>query len=363
VRPRIPLGTRGRFGDETYEVIGYLARRTIGDGYTWAEYLLHSPTLGARWLVEYNGHWVMTRAAAGMPSTSARGAEYRGVHYRHFQMANAEVAAVVGEFPWAVRVGERALVDDFVAPPLMLSREQSSRETSWSTGEYVDGAAVWAAFGLPGAPPERVGVGAAQPWPHAGQARTMLILLLAFVGAIVLVHLLFAIFSQHRLVADVDGAVVPGAAAETARVSEPFVLGGRTSNVMLEISTSLANSWAYFQLALVDEDTGAARTLGREVGYYFGRDGDGAWSEGSAWDRTYLAAVPAGRYVLVVEAESPTALAWRVRLTRDVPRPLWLWLALAAVAVPPVVVWLRRALFEYRRWQESDHAVATSDDD
>ena len=56
VTPPIPLGTRGKLGGDTWEVIGYVVRRTVGDEvFAWSEYLLHSPTptffLSARGLV------------------------------------------------------------------------------------------------------------------------------------------------------------------------------------------------------------------------------------------------------------------------------------------------------------------------
>jgi hypothetical protein len=139
--------------------------------------------------------------------------------------------------------------------------------------------------------------------------------------------------------------------------SEPFTVTGRTSNLVVEVSTSLAQGWGYFRLTLVNEETGATRTFGREIAYYFGRDGDGAWSEGAPWDRVWLSSVPAGRYLVLVEPESPQPVNYRVRVTRDVPRALWLWLALGVLVVPPLVFWWRQWGFEYRRWQESDHPM------
>ena len=364
VVPAIPLGTRGRLGGEPFEVIGYLVRTTVGEVFSWREYLLHSPTAGVRWLVEYQGHWVLTRTASGVPSLPAdKVCEYLGVTYRHFQQAKAEVTVVVGEFPWTVRVGERAVVDDWIAPPLIISREATGQETTWSTGEYVEPDAVWAAFGLPGSPPARVGVGAAQPSPYRPHVRAMFLLAVGFLALAVLVHLVFAIGSQQRLVADLTGEYRPGARDAAPTLSEPFALDGRRSNVMVETSTTVSNNWVYFNFALVDEDTGHARHFGREVGYYFGRDSDGAWSEGASWDRTYLPSIPSGRYQLIVEPEGPTPVAWRVRVTRDVPRPLWLWVAVGALVVPPLAFAWRLGAFEHRRWQESDYASSGDDDD
>jgi hypothetical protein len=153
----------------------------------------------------------------------------------------------------------------------------------------------------------------------------------------------------------------------TSVESAPFTVMGRSSNLMVEISSTLSQNWAYFTLTLVNEETGAARTFGREVQYYFGRDSDGSWTEGAPWDRAWLPSVPAGRYVLVVDPESPRPVSYRVRLTRDVPRPLWLWLAVGGLAVPPLVFWWRQWRFEQRRWEESDHprsgSGSSSDDD
>jgi hypothetical protein len=367
VVPTIPLGTRGRLKGETWEVIGYMARRTrVADTTdTWFEHLLHNPTGGFRWLVEYNGHWTLAKPAAGVPSRSDGDGvvEYLGQRYRHFQTAQAEATSVVGEFPWQVKAGELVAVEEYVDPPRILSHERSDGDATWSVGEYVEGAVVWNAFALPGSPPERVGIGAAQPSPFRAQSRPMLLRLLGFVAAAVLVHLLFLIFSQQRLVLDAVWEYHPRRPAAASRESEPFALAGRTTNLVVEVSSTVAQSWAYFTLTLVNEDTGAARTVGREVAYYFGRDSDGSWTEGAPWDRAWLPSVAAGRYRLVVEPESPGPMNYRVRLTRDVPRPLWLWVTLGLLGVPPLIFWWRQWRFEYRRWEDSDHPMSGGSDD
>jgi len=357
VTPPIPLGTRGRFENAPFEVIGYLVRRTLDeDGYSWSEYLLHNPSLGFRWLVEYHGHWTLMKAASGVPSVRGRTAEYLGHRYAHFSTARAEVAAVAGEFPWEAEVGEAATVQDWVAPPRALSCERTEEETDWSAGEYVDGAVVWKALGLPGAPPERVGVGAAQPSPNAGLASRIAWLTLGFMAAAVLIHVLFLMVAQQRVALELAGEYRPGTVNSQVVVSEPFTLGGRTSNVRVDVATTVANNWVYFNLSLINDVTGLSRSFGREVGFWKGRDSDGPWTEGSTWNRTYLPSVEAGTYVLVVEPEGPQAVAWRVELTRDVPRPAWMWLALLALALPGALFWLRGLSFDQRRWRESGHA-------
>jgi len=364
VAPTIPLGTRGRLKGEAWEVVGYQVRRTIADTpYTWFEHLLHNPTHGFRWLVEASGHFTLAKTASGVPNTvGEREATYLGERYRHFQTSRAQTVHVVGEFPWIVKAGDTVMVDDFVHPPLMLSRERTGDETTWSTAEYLTGEAVWKAFALPGSPPAPVGVGAAQPSPYSPRSRSMLLMLAAFITAAVLIHLVFSVLSQQRLVLDQAWQFSPGAPATASVMTEPFVLDGRTSNVVAEISTTVSQGWAYFTLTLVDEETDASRTFGREVSYYFGRDSDGAWTEGVPWDRAWLPSVPAGRYVLIVEPEGPQSFNYRVRLTRDVPRPVFVWLAIGALILPPLGFWWRQLRFETRRWEESDHPTSGQDD-
>jgi hypothetical protein len=365
VVPRIPLGSRGRLKGEAWEVVGYQVRRTIADvPFTWFEHLLHNPTHGFRWLVESSGHFTLAKSASGLPSTVVENeAGYLGDRYQHFQTAKAETVHVLGEFPWVVKAGDTAEVDDFVHPPLMLSRERTGQETTWSAGEYMSGDTVWKAFALPGAPPDPVGVGASQPSPYTPRSGTMVLMLTLFIAAAVLIHVLFSILSQQRIVLDHAWEFQPNSAAAASVMTEPFVLDGRTSNVVAEISTTLSQSWAYFTLTLVDEESDGSRTFGREISYYFGRDSDGAWTEGASWDRVWLPSVPPGRYVLIVEPEGPQPFNYRVRLTRDVPRPLFVWLAIGGLGLPPLVFWWRQWRFETRRWDESDHPMSGSSSD
>ena len=82
-----------------------------------------------------------------------------------------------------------------------------------------------------------------------------------------------------------------------------------------------------------------------------------------------LPSVAAGTYYLLIEPEPRTQpMRYVVRVWRDVPLVWYLWLALALLAVPPVIFWYRRHRFEYRRWEESDHPMrklvtSSSDDD
>jgi len=372
VRPLIPLGSRGKLQGKTWEVIGFQVRaiRVEGVPYSWHEYLLFNPYAGFRYLTHYDGHWNFVATVRSLPAfTSVRGRKavvFEGRTYAHFQSARATTTFVMGEFPWAVRVGETVTADDYVSPPWILSSEQDGKEINWSQGVYVPGKDIWQAFGLPGSPPAAHGVYANQPNPHMNKMRrawrTFGVLLALWLAAVVL-HLATSsnqeLFRRsYRFAANSPG--------EHSFVTEPFSVP-RTGNVKVEIRTDLDNNWAYFNMALLAEDGSRGFDFGREISYYHGRDSDGSWSEGSRSDSATLARVPAGRYYLRIEPEMDPQAAfasaagmsmnYEVIVRHDTPR-LWIFfLALPLLLISPVLHSFRAMGLESARWSESDYGT------
>ncbi|RYZ62537.1 MAG: hypothetical protein EOP09_18695, partial [Proteobacteria bacterium] len=89
------------------------------------------------------------------------------------------------------------------------------------------------------------------------------------------------------------------------RVTEPFEVKGRTTNLELYISAPLKNSWAEFQVDLVNDDTGETQEFEQGIEYYTGYDSDGSWSEGSESSTRVLSAIAPGHYHLNIEASGP----------------------------------------------------------
>ena len=375
-QPAIPLGTRGKIKGDPYEVIGFQVRSITVENvdYSWREYLLWSPYKGFRYLTEYDGHWNDVVNAKGTPEVKSRGAqptiEYLGQTFRHFQTAMATTRFILGEFPWQVRAGDVAEVQDFVAPPYVLSKESTADETTWSMGTYVAPGRVWEWFSLPGRPPAPRGVYENQPDPYTGGWREMGRLFGLFVALVLLLLLVRAVTAQRKDVFFSRYHFVPasasGAGADSAAFVTPvFDVSGSTSNVQVRIDTDLSNNWAYFNLALINDRTGTAYDFGREVSYYYGYDSDGSWSEGARSDVSYIPSVPAGRYYLRVQPEgdehSRVLVDYSIRLRRDVPRYSLYFLALLVLAVPVVLSAARYWSFESMRWKESDHAPSSDD--
>jgi hypothetical protein len=185
--------------------------------------------------------------------------------------------------------------------------------------------------------------------------------------------LFFGIASQNREVFRQRYRFAQNTPGEQSFVTPVFTLTGRTSNVEVQVDTDLYNNWAYFNFALINEQTGQGFDFGRDVGFFTGRDSDGTWTEGQQRDSVIVPRVPPGRYYLRIEPEMDAeasaqstagmSMSYEVVVRRDVPTSFWLWVALPLLLIPPITISLRSASFEGQRWAESDYAPQGGDDD
>jgi hypothetical protein len=127
----------------------------------------------------------------------------------------------------------------------------------------------------------------------------------------------------------------------------------------LSIHTDLENNWAYFNFALINDQTGQTFDFAREVSYY--RDSDG--SEGSRNNSVIVPSVPSGQYYLRVEPEMATGspyVRYELELRRNVPNYGFFVITALLLLIPPVWTTFRKGSFEAARWRESDYAPRSS---
>lgn len=363
-KPKIPLGARGKWDGIDYEVIGFQRRSINAEGieYSWHEYLLFNPYRGFRYFTEYNGHWNDVLPLTMLPDVEVGlNASCFNRAYKHFQSAGAKTKFVLGEFPWQVRVGEKAEVADYIAPPYVLSSESMQGEVTWSQGEYVSGKEIWKAFKLVGDPPDPIGIYANQPSPLRATSGVIRKTLGIFAATLFALFLVNASVSDNASVFEENYVFHPADLQEQSFVTPVFHLGGRVSDVELRTHAGLNNEWIYLNYALINDDTGQAYDVGRELSFYSGYD-DGYWSEGNQNDFVDIASVPPGNYYLRVEPESDrsfSAISYNVKVVRDVPIFRIYLYALGALLVPALVILWRTFSFEQQRWAESDHPMGT----
>ncbi len=370
--PRLPLGSKGALEGNPVEVIGFLVRQSKSDGvaYDWREYLLAGENGTYRWLTEYDGHWNVVDVLSSPPTTSGiielDNVQYGGQAFRHFATTPAaEVIQVAGEFTWRVRRGETSRVVDYVAPPLMLSRESTANEQTWSLGTYVEPEAIAEAFKLGGRMIAPRGVYANQPSPWEETHRRVCRNFWKLAVAAVVLQLFFGVITGGKTLLRQDAVFSPQTGEETV-VTREFEVRGKPQKIAVRNTTSLDNNWIGLDLMLVNKVSGQAWPVTRELAYYYGRDGGESWSEGSRDDEVVFLDIPPGTYYLTVDPEIAPEKRVPVRDVIEVVSGGAGWsnfvIVMIFLALFPIFTRLRHASFEGMRWAESDHAPVSSDD-
>ena len=359
----IPIGQRGRFDGVDYACIGFVRRKDT-EGYSWQEYLLFNPFAGFRWLVAYDGHWSWITLLQEEPRIVDSLPVHDGQGYRLFTSGSATVTEVWGEFYWAVRLGERTLLSDYIAPPNILSSEQYPEltEVTWSQGHYLEPEVVFSAFGLTEPPRERAGTYLNQPNPHAEKGRTLRWLLPVF-GILWLLISLISAGTKANESAFREVFTFDLSGTNKTRVSAPFrIAGSHPQSLQFDFIAPVNQSWVELDVDLVNTQTKAVRELSLGAEYWSGNDEGEYWSEGSQQATELIPAVEPGEYQLVMDIDGSPELGqaeFRIEITRDVMVWSNVLLGLILLFAYPLFRWIREHAFERERWSLSDHSPYT----
>lgn len=360
MKPRLPLESRGRLQGHEFEIVGWMRRSTSGD--SWDEYLLYNASQGVHWLIESDGHWTLMSPVTTPPENNigtTASIRFQGDRYAHFATYGASVVAVLGEFYWRVRKDEHWQCTDYISPPQVLCREVSSKEVTWSHGTYLAPSEIMSGFSLKSLPAQR-GVGINQPAPRISH------FLLTYVVTIILAWVIGSYIDglRHPKTIDLGQLYLNGDSNNAKLVTDPFTLDSANGLLRINTSTNISNHWVGFDYTVVNQDSGEAREMYREVSQYSGQDSEGYWSEGNSSDSAYLSNVQAGHYVIEVNAQTDS-YNWRSERRPDISIGIRaeharsngknLWLLFWLLAIGPAVAGLRRYFFEQKRWQTSDH--------
>ena len=366
--PLFELGSYGNLNGVKWKIIGYVVKEDVASEFMWDEYLLYNPYHGFKWLLEISGHFSITSKLNAVPTvhTSAYASEFEfnKKTYKLFNVGKVKTAFVLGEFYWRVKVGDTVTMADYISPPEMLSCEVDDNEINWSSSIYVPYKEIYSAFKLS---PKRTaifdqGVAANQPNPTGDRFKKYkeFFIGLAALTAVAMVSLLIKpTKTLHNFNTTADESVsswsstlisVPGKPA----ISPSFRIDG-LGNVGVEMSSPVNNEWVEASMSLVNEDTGQTFDFEQGVEYYFGRDSDGSWSEGSRNSDKIISSVPAGNYHLEVEltGSMPKPMS-SITIKRNSMMMANFVFAFVALLLPVLWLALRGHNFEVKRWENSD---------
>lgn len=363
----LEIGAKGNFGEgKEMTVLGAVVRSVLVEGikYYWHEYLLYNPAIGYRWLVNSDNHWNFIEPINAADVTGfGNTAEYGGKTYKLFQDAPAFVEYVKGEFYWKVEQGETVRVIDYVAPPYVISNEMTGNEMNWSQGTYTRIPDIEKAFNLETPLEKPWNVAPNQPFEGSFYYTWGL----GLVGLLILVALLMIPiggFSSVPLNQSITLQPLPSEKGSNPAFSQPFELKGNR-NIQITMSAPVSNSWASFDVDLVNEANNEVESVPIDIEFYSGVEGGESWSEGSKTQDVSLSSVPAGRYVLRVDGQWQNwqqPLPVTAKVEQNVTRGANFICAFVLLLIMPIIGIIRKWLFESSRWSQSMFSTSGSSD-
>lgn len=363
---KIEFGTRGVLKGRKWECIGFVVRKDCASSFMWEEYLLFNPYYGYRWLTLSKGHWSFVTTTKSKPRVGFPYAHLDNTRYRLYYSGNAEYIYVLGEFYWRVAVGKKVLMEDFIAPPYMLSSEKDENELVWASSEYVEPKEVAKAFNIKqeDMPSPR---GVAPNQPSAATAnwhsmlRTWLICLVVLFGIQV-----FHVAGCKSLVANREGFSFVTNMKVIDLSSKKFTIS-KKSAVEINVYAPADNSWVYVEGDLVDNKSGETYPIGESVEYYHGYSDGESWTEGGTTTSMTIPQVPPGEYYINMDVqsgdfpESKQQRGFTVTVIEDVPQFSNFWWSVLLVSIAPCWWFFLSYCAESQRWSDSDYSPYQSD--
>lgn len=161
VAPLIALGSTGQLQGVSWQLVGFQHRMGYeaddpDEHFGWTEYLLYNQKRGFTFLVDSTEGWSLVTPTTGAPTLSPNGATatYLGNKYDRKYSYKAETQYVAGEFYWRVERGQLSNNTDFEKDAVLLSREETPNEVTWSMGGKLSSAAVAKSFNLKDGAPD-----------------------------------------------------------------------------------------------------------------------------------------------------------------------------------------------------------------
>lgn len=373
--PIVPLGTRCTFFGREWEIIGYMVRRDKASSYAWEEYLLYNPRYGYRFLTLNGGNWsfVSMTKTKPVPKSSQRAymtpgsVIFLGDTYRLYYRGRAEVIYVQGEFYWRVKAGTEVQMEDYLNPPLMLSSEKDKNERVWSVSQFLSSKEVQQQLKPKKRLPTAHGI-APNQWTDNGATNKKMWLLWLFFGTILLC-LQFWQLGYNRNVQVASASVhfdynKPNVNTYTTQV---FEVTRPQTGVLLQFKAPVDNSWVFVSGELVNDTTNDTYPFSTTCEYYHGYDGGESWTEGRSTSEVFISKVPAGKYVVNIDAESgdfktvgggniDVSILQGARLFSN-----YFWMAFL-MTIAPVLSFCSYYMLEQNRWQDSDYSPYVSND-
>lgn len=351
----LSVGDSGNLYGVDYVVTGLLVKRVAGTFY-WREYVLTGTNGLKVFLSETDGHWIfLTEDKAKIDvSDVPKTVTYEGVTFSLYGNEKTKLVYAEGFFDYELPTKSQKMTE-YINPPFMLSFEVEKGSNVLFTGQHISASMVKRAFSAKKLPP-KVGMGILQP----GSITVRGTIMVFAITALLLIFCHVFIY-KDKVQEQLLGETIPlSLYSKKEYVSKPFEIKGATGTLKINLQADVDNSWAYIDVGLVNELTGAEEYAGKDIEYYHGYEGGESWSEGRNSANMYLCGVAPGKYHLTLTPQKDVQdgkttvvnvdVSWNPPSKRNVIIPI---IILGILAL--IFYWIARNR-EMKRWADSDYS-------
>ena len=358
--PVLPLGTKGKIKEVTYEVMGFIVRRERRFKYRWREYVLFNPYQGVLYLSEYDGHWNALRPNPKHPWLKEVADEEpvtREGIFKLYSKFKADVVYARGEFFNDILEGESAEHFEYINPPYLLTCERDDQRFESFYGKYISGDEIAKGFGISIHKfPEVKGMGYTQPLVFSFNEKMMVKITVLFMALALIILLISNNRAEDKLVFknSFDQASLN---EQKMFTTSSFHLDGGRKNLVLQVSAPISNDWFFAEYALINEKTEEEIVFTKELEYYSGYESGESWSEGSPYGEAFLSSIPEGDYHVNIYPEfSGTSHSFDVAIWHDTPYISNFLIFAFLIAVFPTCFYIYKYHKDKSRWSDSEYS-------
>lgn len=352
----LELGDVGFLKGSEYTVSGIL-KKNVHPHYTWTEFILQNEAKEFLYLSLSNGHWMMltemeeTFDVKDHPTTL----NHEGEYFNIFEYSDTEIICAKGFFDFVLPNNKLIHLVEYIKPPYIISVEKMNDEQTAFYGEYVDKNVIKKAF--PNIDlPDQSGVNMIQPFRFD----------ITNTGVIFCLFALLIITANWLVYKDqteqnVFHKTINFTEFDNKEITSPsFVLNGASAPLTIKVSTSVNNSWANVNVALINEDNSDEIYANKDIEYYYGYTDGESWTEGSPSEKFNICGVKGGKYhLLITPLKAPEDFnnnEMEVNVIWNEPSSRNAWIVIILMIIVFVAIYILKLGFEKKRWIDSSYS-------
>lgn len=342
-----------------YYIVGIAIKQDYSEYKSrWREYSLYNKIYGYAYLSEYNGHWIWLKESWSVEDIDLdNGNEFLTYDEKEFELFNKYTYQTIyaeGAFTYNLFDKNNITCYEYIAPPLMLSKEKYKTITTWFVGKHISKKEIEKQCN--NALPFQTGIGAIEPKGSVKSSNLFIATLVMILIATGL-HLLASSVKEEKELFNNNYYINDSTQVFNASITD-LSLTQSSSNVILKINAPVSNSWIEVSAKLVNTKTGAEYNIDQGIEYYYGYEDGESWSEGSTTEQMHLSKIPSGNYVLNLQATQNSYNKVHdlyVSATYDTAIHRNWVLTLVFIIIFAIIIYGTSYYYDYKRWQDSPY--------